>query len=187
MRNETAINQNKSQKALKITKWVIYGICLALIAFLLVVVCVLAWDKYVNKSPAPSFCGYSTLIIATGSMSGTLEEGDIVIIKQKDDYQLSEIVTFIHEGETVPTTHRIIQYGSDGNFITKGDANDSADKLTVSNDEILGEVVCSLPALGIFVGWFTEGSGWIFVVLALLIIVLGVYILKWEKNVKAKE
>ena len=47
----------------------------------------LAYDKFIRKSPAPSFFGYSVLVIATGSMSGSIEAGDVVVVKDTGDYE----------------------------------------------------------------------------------------------------
>ena len=95
-------------KALKIIKWVFSGIGLAILSFLIIVVGWLSIDKYIIKNPVPSFAGYSHLIVTTGSMSGTIEEGDLIIIKETNDYKGTDIVTYIREGEKVPTTHRIL-------------------------------------------------------------------------------
>ena len=47
--------------------------------FLTLLVVMASWlcfDKFVLKHRVPSIFGYSSLMVATGSMSGTIEEGD---------------------------------------------------------------------------------------------------------------
>ena len=158
-------------------------LCLAL----LIVAAWLCIDKFVLKSPVPSFCGYSSLTIATGSMSGTLEIGDIIIIKDTDDYKLGDIVTFLKEGETIPTTHRIINYAEEeGRFITKGDFNNTDDgEEGVAQEDILGEMVLHLPILGMFVGWVKDGGGLIYLIAVVLILAIGAYMLHNEKKMAA--
>ena len=169
---------------LKNTKRALFGIFLVFCAALIVVTGWLAIDKFILKSKVPSFAGYSVLVVATGSMEGTIMEGDLVLIKDTGDYKIGDIITFAHEDETVPTTHRIINYSNDGTdmYVTRGDANNTKDRRNVSEDEIYGEVVLTMHKLGLFVGWLTEGGGYIYLVAALLIIVLGVYLIKDESN-----
>lgn len=184
MRSEHQNNapNDKLNKALKITKRVLSGIGAAICALLLVVAGWLCIDKFIIGSTVPSFCGYSTLIVSTGSMSGTVEIGDVIIIKDTGDYKIGDIVSFLKPGETVPTTHRIINYGENGGFITKGDANNSKDRLDVAESEILGEMVVSMHGLGLFLGWAKDGGGFIYILAILLVIGIGVYLIKEEKE-----
>ena len=177
-----------SKKALLIVKKTLSSILLIICAILLVIAAWLCIDKFIIGSPVPSFCGYSSLSIATGSMSGTLEIGDIIIIKDTDDYKIGDIVTFLQGDDTVPTTHRIIQYAEDGRFITKGDANNADDgEKGVAKEEILGEMVCHMPILGMFVGWIKDGGGMIYLIAVILIIGLGSYMLSNEKKMAAMQ
>ena len=60
------------KKARSVVKIVFTSLGIAIVAFLFFVVATLAVDKFIKKSPVPSFFGYSTLIVTTGSMSGTI-------------------------------------------------------------------------------------------------------------------
>jgi len=182
-------NCSNKQNVIIIVKKVLLGIGIAICGFLVIVAGWLCIDKYLLKSPAPSFGGYSSLFVATGSMNGTINEGDLIIIKDTDEYKIGDIITFIKPGETIPTTHRIINFDSEGLFITKGDANDSKDKISVHEDEILGEVIYSSRSLGLFVGWVKEGGGYIYIIAAAMIIGFGIYLYKEEskKNKQVEE
>jgi signal peptidase len=164
---------------LSVVKKVVLGILIAIIAFLIVVAAILCWDKFVNKSPAPSVFGYSGLVVTTGSMSGTIEEGDLVIIKNTGDYKIGDIVTYIGENETTPTTHRIVNYDGD-KFVTKGDANNVDDLVHITDDMILGEVVTTIPHVGLFFSWLTAESGWVYLVAVVAIIALGIVLIKYS-------
>lgn len=174
----------KKSKILIMTKRILISLAIILCATLIFVAGWLCFDRFVNKSKVPSFIGYASLTVATGSMSGTIEEGDFIIIKKTGNYKIGDIITFIHPGEKIPTTHRIIQKNSDGSFITKGDANNSQDIRVVTQNEIFGEVVSVWHGFGIFIGWFTSGGGFIYVLSLVLIIGMSVYVLKKSKPEK---
>ena len=179
---ENPVNEEKpTNKALKIVKWVFSGIGIAILSFLVVVVGWLTIDKYILKNPVPSFAGYSHLVVTTGSMSGTIEEGDLVIIKDTGDYKGTDIVTYLRDGETVPTTHRIIfKYElEDGTYYElKGDANPSSDTDYVAEEDICGEVVMVIEDFGIFLSWIKNGGGLIYLVAFIVIIGAAIYVIQ---------
>ncbi len=173
-------SKRKSSSAVKIIKTVATVILLIIVAFLSVVTVKLAYDKFIAKKTVPSFLGYSILWVDTGSMAPTIKEDDLIIIKNTGDYWTGDIITFIHPGETVPTTHRIIEFADETKelYITRGDGNKgSVDKLPVSKDQVFGEVVCVMHGLGMFVSWTVKGGGFIFILAALMIIGVTVYLL----------
>lgn len=154
--------------------------------FLTLLVVMASWlcfDKFVLKHRVPSIFGYSSLIVATGSMNGSeVNEGDLIIIKDTDDYKIGEIVTFFQDGDEIPTTHRIINIDEDGKWVTRGDANNSKDKRSITSDEIIGEVVLVIPYVGTFIDWAVEGGGLIYIVGIFLILGLGIYIIKGDDD-----
>ena len=113
-------------------------------------------------------------------MNGTIDEGDLIVIHDTGDYKTGDIITFLYEGERIPTTHRIILYaGSDDKFITKGDANNARDPEPVTEDIIFGEVILVVPKVGVFADWVRK-EGWLYLVSVFAIICLGYFILKGE-------
>lgn len=158
--------------------------------FLTLLVVMASWlcfDKFVLKHRVPSIFGYSSLIVSTGSMSGTIEEGDLIIIRDTDDYKIGDIVTFFQDGDDIPTTHRIYNIDENGNWKTRGDANNSYDKRSITNDEIIGEVVLVIPYVGTFIDWAVEGGGLIYIVGIFLILGLGIYIIKGDDDEDEEE
>ena len=147
----------------------------------------LCFDKFVLKHRVPTIFGYSSLMVATGSMSGTIEEGDLIIIRDTDDYKIGDIVTFFQDGDDIPTTHRIYNIDENGNWKTRGDANNSYDKRSITNDEIIGEVVLVIPYVGTFIDWAVEGGGLIYIVGIFLILGLGIYIIKGDDDEDEEE
>lgn len=181
--SNSATKKVKTQKVLKSIAYIVVILCLL---FLVVIVVQLCIDKFKNKSPVPSAFGYASLTIQTGSMSGTLEIGDMIIIKGQDDYKIGDIVTFLPQNDVIPTTHRIVRMEGD-KIYTKGDNNNSEDGEYITKANIYGKVVCVLSGLGLFTNWFTQGFGWLFFVGGLLIIIVGVYLLKHFLPKKQKE
>ena len=158
--------------------------------FLTLLVVMASWlcfDKFVLKHRVPSIFGYSSLMVATGSMSGTIEEGDLIIIKDTDDYKIGDIVTFFQDGDDIPTTHRIYNIDEEGKWVTRGDANNSYDKRSITNDEIIGEVVLVIPYVGTFIDWAVEGGGLIYIIGIFLILGLGIYIIKGDDDEDEEE
>ena len=167
----------------KVFGWIGTG----LLTLLVVMASWLCFDKFVLKHRVPSIFGYSSLMVATGSMSGTIEEGDLIIIKDTDDYKINDIVTFFQDGDEIPTTHRIINIDEDGKWVTRGDANNSYDKRSITNDEIIGEVVLVIPYVGTFIDWAVEGGGLIYIIGIFLILGLGIYIIKGDDDEDEEE
>ena len=167
----------------KVFGWIGTG----LLTLLVVMASWLCFDKFVLKHRVPSIFGYSSLMVATGSMSGTIEEGDLIIIKDTDDYKIGDIVTFFQDGDDIPTTHRIYNIDEDGKWVTRGDANNSYDKRSITSDEIIGEVVLVIPYVGTFIDWAVEGGGLIYIVGIFLILGLGIYIIKGDDDEDEEE
>ena len=168
----------------KVFGWIGTG----LLTLLVVMASWLCFDKFVLKHRVPSIFGYSSLIVSTGSMNGfDMNEGDLIIIKDTGDYKIGEIVTFFQDGDDIPTTHRIYNIDEDGKWVTRGDANNSKDKRSITSDEIIGEVVLVIPYVGTFIDWAVEGGGLIYIVGIFLILGLGIYIIKGDDDEDEEE
>ena len=96
--------------------------------------------KYVN------IFGYSIFEVATGSMHGSIEIGDAVLVKIGSDYQVNDIITYQSGDDFI--THRVISI-NDNDILTKGDANNVNDN-PIEKDLVLGKVVKILPRLGVW-------------------------------------
>ena len=153
--------------------WRVMLILLA--AVLAITVGMLAYDKFVKKSKIPSVFGYSMLIIASPSMTGSIEAGDAIIIKKSDSYAVGDVITYFPADESFSVTHRIVRMEGD-KFYTKGDANQSEDPDPVLIEQIAGKVAVKLDKVGYFIGWLKSPAGIIiaaaFIVLLILIIVI---------------
>lgn len=154
----------------------IWRVMLILLAVILAIsACTLAYDKFVKKSKIPSVFGYSVLIVASPSMTGSIEAGDAIIIKKSDSYAVGDVITYFPEDESFSVTHRIVRMEGD-KFYTKGDANQSEDSDPVLMEQIVGKVAVKLDKVGCFIEWLKSPVGIIFaatfIVLLILIIVI---------------
>lgn len=154
--------------------WRVVPILLA--AVLAITAVALAYDKFVKKSKIPFVFGYSMLVVATPSMTGAIEAGDAIIIKNSESYALGDVITYFPEDESYSVTHRIVRTADD-KFYTKGDANSDEDPVPVLKEQIAGKVVVKLDKVGYFIEWLKSPAGIIFaaaaIVLLILIIVIG--------------
>lgn len=177
-----------ARNKLKILKIVLWSILGAILLFVLIAVGTLLVRKYIKKDPVPMFAKYASLIVITGSMNGTIDKGDMIIIKRTEDYAPGDIVTYIEDSGAV-ITHRLVNYGSEeGTFIAKGDANNTPDD-PIREDQIVGEVVHIIPKVGAVVDWFISGGGIIYTIAIIAVIVAGVYfwnLLKPEPEAEAE-
>lgn len=81
--------------------------------------------------------GYTYFVVATGSMSGTIEVDDIIFVKITKNVKNNDIITFKNkDGDII--THRLIQKKGD-KFITKGDVNNVVDE-AITEKQIIGKV-----------------------------------------------
>ena len=112
--------------------------------------------KNILKKEAPTFLRYSASVVLTGSMSGAIEPNDLIITKKQADYNTGDIITFYAEGSTV--THRIVKTSADG-YYTKGDANNTADRLPTNKAQVVGKVVLVIPKIGAALAFLRTPGG----------------------------
>ena len=123
---------------------ILLNILLVIISVLIVIgVFYITQIKLFNNDYA-NLLGYTFFEVATGSMSPTINVGDVVIVKITKEVNENDIIVFKEENNFI--THRLIQK-EEGQIITKGDANNSEDK-SITEDSILGKVITIIPQIG---------------------------------------
>lgn len=90
-----------------------------------------------------------TFAVATPSMEDELHEGDMVFVRDAEEYLEGDIITAkLSSGGTF--THRIDYIDYENNLVyTKGDSNPQPDPLPTEFEDIIGKVIFSVPALGL--------------------------------------
>jgi signal peptidase I len=100
---------------------------------------------------APAVHGRA-LAIRSGSMAPAIGVGSLVLAVPQDPetLQVGDVVTVTLNGGTV-LTHRIdavVQQDDRRMFRLRGDANPAPDPVLVTQDQLLGRIVVTLPLLG---------------------------------------
>ena len=125
-----------------------------------------------NAMPMPF--GYGTSIVLSGSMEPTLSVNDMVIVKEKPEYEVGDVVVY-QSGYSL-IIHRIIVAGNDS-YVTQGDANNIPDN-PIEKDAVKGAMVASVPYAGIIVRFLQSAPGAILTI-ALAILLMN---LSWKKE-----
>ena len=166
----------------KVLSAIVRAILILMIVTLSFTACALAYDRLVVKSEIPSVFGYSLLVIATPSMTGAINAGDAVVVKNGYSYAVGDVVTYFPAGESVSVTHRIVRTEGD-RFYTKGDANESEDPNPVYVGQIVGKVTTVIPKAGLVIEWLRTPTGIVFAV-AILAILVAIGMVGGKKNDK---
>ena len=114
---------------------------------MIIVIIIGAYYMYqikIQKKEYANIFGYSFFEVATGSMSPTIEVGDVVITKITKDVKKNDVIVY-KDGESI-ITHRLIEK-NEKEIITRGDANNSEDK-PIEENMIIGQVIKIIPQLG---------------------------------------
>ena len=104
-----------------------------------------------------------------------LRVNDFIVIKESEEYNVGDVVTYINESESY-VTHRIISI-DEGQVVTKGDANNIQDE-PFDYSNIVGKVVFRVRGLGFIMYLFNSYISWIL----LFLIGLGITMIIPDKE-----
>lgn len=108
-------------------------------------------------------------VVLSGSMEPAIPVGALVVIKPSSNYQSGDIITFGKDTKTdIPTTHRVVDVRTvSGNYVymTKGDANEEADRREVQESEVIGKVAFHVPYLGHVIEFAKRPIGFVILVI----------------------
>ena len=110
---------------------------------------------------------FKVLTVLSGSMEPDIKTGSIIVIKPAENYQVGDVITFGKTAAT-PTTHRIENMEViEGKilYITKGDANNAPDNRKVTEQDIIGKVLFSIPYLGYAVDAVKKPFGFMLIII----------------------
>ena len=94
---------------------------------------------------------YGVLVIATESMTGDINKGDVVMFRRYDGESIEVGDVIVFERYDSLTVHRVIETEIvDGvtRYYTKGDANEASDAGYVTAADLRGRVFAKLPYFG---------------------------------------
>lgn len=133
------------QKVLKFTLKAVQTAVLTVLVILLLFNIYIIASKKITGSISADFFGFSTAVVSSGSMEPEISVDDMIVIKEQDDYQEGDVITFERDGSLI--THRIIEK-SQNSFVTKGDANQVPDLEEVDMADVVGKTVFVIPKAG---------------------------------------
>lgn len=148
----------------------------------LVILCnlyLIAARKIFGKTQ-PTIFGYSTAVVVSGSMSGSIEIDDLIITRRTENYVAGDVITYM-SGNTL-VTHRIVRETPEG-FITKGDANNVEDREPIAHEVIVGKVVAVIPGVGRWIGFLRTPLGMCCLVLIGFLLIEIPVLLKRQKKI----
>ncbi len=142
---------------------------------LVIILILVFYAKYIKREPVVKLGSYGILIVLTNSMEPTIQENEFIIIKESEQYELNDIVTYM-DLDGMLITHRIFQI-DESSFLAKGDNNSIVDG-NMDIERIQGKVIYHSKALGIFVLDYLK-----IVLMAYLVFVFVIYgVAKFRKE-----
>jgi signal peptidase I len=104
----------------------------------------------------PKLLGWKTVTVMSGSMSPTYAVDAVLAVDPVDPAKIrvDDVIVFRTEADRPLVTHRVVavEHRADGlMFVTKGDANEDADRDPVAASAVRGRVVFGIPYLGAFI------------------------------------
>ena len=118
-----------------------------------------------NQLPMPF--GYGAAVVLSGSMEPEFSEGDLIVVKEAENYKLNDIAVF-QDGNSL-VVHRIVSINGE-TITTKGDANNTADE-PINVSAVKGEVLFWIPYAGSVVGFLKTPVGIICIIAAAIALI----------------
>ena len=116
----------------------------------------------------PNLLGYQVYEVVSGSMEPEIPQGSVLYVREISPSHVEEgaVIAFEHNDGVV--AHRVeTNRTSLGEFVTKGDANETEDLEPVPYDALLGEVVYHVPLLGHAMALYASQVGKVYLLLVL--------------------
>lgn len=166
-------------------------LCVILIPILIINLTLIV-KSYTNKDTVPSVGGYFPLIVLTDSMYPEIKSGDLIFCQEveAENVQQGDVISFFDPAGngTAIVTHRVAEViNEDGTlmFRTRGDNNNTDDKVLVGAQDIVGTYLGRVPAAGSVALFMQTTTGLIVCVVLPIILLVGYDILRrriYEKN-----
>jgi|GEM_PF-6065774 len=121
------------------------------------------------------FFGIGYANVPTGSMEPNIHVGDMIIFQSRpmEDYEVNDVIVYVRdEGEESEKliVHRIVEI-TDGQIITKGDANQESDN-PKRMGTVVGRVVFRIPVIGLVADFIKTPVGFLCVAAFIVVIII---------------
>ena len=188
------MKKEKNSKIQKILTIVGTVLCVILIPILIINLTLIA-KSYTNQDEVPSIGGKIPLIVLTDSMYPKIQSGDLIICQQTDaeDVEVGDMISFFDPAGngTSIVTHRVVEITEkDGQLAwrTKGDNNNTEDRLPVTADKLVAEYKGTrLPGLGNVALFMQTTPGLIVCVVLPILLLVGYDMIRRRIYEKSKQ
>ena len=178
--NQATETREKSSATHKILTVVGSVLCVILLPILIINLTLIV-KSYTNKDEVPSVSGYLPLIVLTDSMYPEIESGDLIICHpaEAEDIKVRDVIAFFDpagNGASI-VTHRVMEVVyEDGEilFRTKGDNNNTEDRVLVPGEDLVGVYQNRIPNAG-HIAMFMQTTAGLIICVVLPIILLVAY------------
>ena len=102
---------------------------------------------------------YSAIVIATESMTGEINKGDLVLYERYDDQIIVEGQVIVFKKDKSTIIHRVVEIdvvNGQTRYYTKGDANELRDAGYITDSSIIGVTNIKLSYLGYPTLWIRD-------------------------------
>lgn len=114
----------------------------------------------------PRIVGYEVYEVVSGSMEPEIPVGSVLYVKAADLSQVAEGEIIAYQDVDAVVAHRVVHNRTSlGEFVTKGDANNTEDREPVPYDAVVGRVEMTIPVLGMFLAFFSTVIGKVYLIL----------------------
>lgn len=155
----------------------ICDVLVTLVIIMTIIITLISFNS--NSKGISNIFGYIPLSIQSSSMEGTFSKGDLIISKEVTDYdalKVGDVISFFsHEQDmTIIKTHRIIDIYEEEGFpiyVTKGDANENKDDVTVAQANIISIYTGTrIPVLGSIITFLQTSFGFVLCIIFPLLV-----------------
>ena len=160
------------KKILKIIKNIIINTIILILGIIALLAIWAFVQLNVQNKEYVNIFNYSVFSTSTGSMSPTMEKGDIVFVKIGENAEKGDIITYKKDKAII--THRIINIEGE-NIIAQGDNNNTPDD-PIQKDAIIGKVTHIINNVEVWKKVFSDIQVIIpLVITTILVIILVAY------------
>lgn len=123
----------------------------------LLAVIAVVWFVFFRPNALGGSTGY--IVVEGSSMVPTLHNGDLVIVRARDSYDVGDIIAFeVPEGSGPEelVIHRVVGGSSTDGYVTRGDNRTTIDPWRTAHDDVVGSSIARIPRLGTVAGWIAS-------------------------------
>ena len=131
--------------------------------------------------------GLVPTIVSSGSMSGTLEIGDLCFISKRYPYEkIKKGDIIVYQLPKQKVIHRVINQSEEG-LTTKGDANANPDTKKTTQSNYYGKYVFSIPRVGLLISKMQTVIGKTIAVTCILVLYVVTYLVNYACKKKESD